>query len=220
MFISKFEKLQITKRLDTLAATLQEDKLEINERLDGVVSSLIKVSEQQDKAQDGIPNIRKTIKSLMDNIWELDSKIKNLDAKVENLNAKVVNFHSTATLVTALVEQTKNMRMRLGELERANTVFTKNDKALFAGVASLGRRKIVSQPPKQVVIPPESVQALKDAGFWDDANKRVAAIDQLIKDEQIKEVLRKKEMQKERQRQHSRNYYLRKKAEKLAKETA
>jgi archaellum component FlaC len=220
MFISKAEKLQINERLDALAASFVEEELKINERFEGVVSSLVKVSEQQDKAQDGIPNIRKTIKSLMDNIWELDSKIKNLDAKVENLNAKVVNFQSTATLVTAVAEQSKNMRIRIAELERANDVFTKNDKALFAGVASLGRRKTVSQPPKQVVIPPESVQALKDAGFWDDPVKRVTVIDQLIKDEQIKEVLRKKEMQKERQRQHSRNYYLRKKAEKLAKETA
>lgn len=209
MFISKAEKLKINERLDAINMAL----VEMSEKANAAFAAA-------DKSQDGIPNIRKTIKSLMDNIWDLDSKIKNLDTKVENLNAKVVNFHSTATLVTAMAEQARNMRKRIDDLERESAVFTKNDKALFAGVASLGRRKTVSQPPKQVVIPPESVQALKDAGFWDDANKRVAAIDQLIKDEQIKEVLKKKEMQKERQRQHARNYYLRKKAEKLAKEIA
>ena len=205
MFISKNEKLHIKERIDAIGMAL----VETSERANAAAAAA-------DKAQESIPNIRKTNKTLMDNIWNLDAKIANLEAKLESLNAKVVNLQSTATLVTGLAEQSRTMRMRIGELEKESKTFEKNDKTLFASVAALGRRRSTIQPPKKIVIPVESVQALKESGVWDDPIKRVGFIDQLIKEEQEKKV----EAQKERQRQHSRNYYLRKKAERLAKEAA
>ena len=205
MFISKTEKLHIHERLDAIGMGL----VETSEKANAAAAAA-------DKAHESIPNIRKTNKTLMDNIWNLDAKIANLEAKIESLNAKVVNLQSTATLVTGLAEQSRTMRTRIGDLEKESKTFEKNDKTLFASVAALGRRKSIIQPPKKIVIPVESVQALKESGVWDDPIKRVGFIDQLIKEEQEKKV----EAQKERQRQHSRNYYLRKKAERLAKEAA
>jgi len=205
MFISKDEKLQIKERLDNIGRALVETSERANEALAAA-----------EKAQEGIPNIRKTNKSLMDNIWNLDAKIARLDTIIESLNAKIVNFKSTETLVTGLAEQSKTMRMRIAELEKESKTFDKNDKTLFASVAALGRRKSIIQSPKKVVIPVESVQALKESGVWDDPTRRIGFIDQLIKEEQEKKI----EEKKERQRQHARNYYLRKKAERLAKETA
>ena len=209
MFISKTEKLQINERLEALSMAL----IETSEKANAATTVA-------DKAHESIPNIRKTNKTLMDNIWNLDAKIDGLNAKIENLNSKIATFQNTATLVTDLAEQSRTMRMRISELELANKTFTKNFQSIFSSVAALARRKPIGRPPKQVVIPPESVQALKDSGVWDDPIRRVGFIDQLIKDEQEKKVM----TQKEKQREYSRKYHQRKReerlAEKLAKEAA
>jgi peptidoglycan hydrolase CwlO-like protein len=209
MFISKSEKLHIHERLDAIGMGLVETSEKANA-----------ASAAADKAHESIPNIRKTNKTLMDNIWNLDAKIDGLNAKIESLNTKVVNLQSTATLVTGLAEQSRTMGMRISELEVANKTFTKNFQSVFSSVAALERRKPIGRPPKKLVIPPESVQALKDSGVWDDPIRRVGFIDQLIKDEQEKKVI----TQKEKQREYSRKYNQRKReerlAEKLAKEAA
>jgi uncharacterized phage infection (PIP) family protein YhgE len=198
MFISKNEKLYIKERIDAIGMAL----VETSERANAATAAA-------ENAQENIPNIRKTNKTLMDNIW-------NLDAKIESLNTKVADLQSTATLVTGMAEQIKIMRVSITSLERENEALVKSNQSLFASFSTLGNRKPIGRPTKKLVISHESVLALKEAGFWDDAEKRTALIDHLVKETQNKKTAE----QKERQRQHSRNYYLRKKAERLAKEAA
>ena len=215
MFISKAEKLQINERLDALAASFVEEELKINERFEGVFSSLAKVSEQHDKSQDGIPNIRATIKTLMDNIWSLDAKIGHLDAKIvaaeERAEQKIKEAEQRINEASKLM---KGLLSNIDSLKATDDMLHRSTKSLFASVASLAQKKPIGRPPKKLVISHESVLALKEVGVWDDATKRMAFIDQLVKDTQENKI----KAQKERQRQHSRKYYLRKKEERLAKE--
>jgi hypothetical protein len=64
----------------------------------------------------------------------------------------------------------------------------------------------------RITIPKEKVQEMKDAGTWQDPEKRDSLLATFIKEK------RKAEEQKEKQRQYKREYYLKKKAEKAAQQ--
>jgi hypothetical protein len=197
MFISKAEKLQINERLDDLALSFTE----VSDKTD---EALVKAGE----AHDSIPNIRATIKTLMDNIWSLDAKIVAAEERAEQ---KIKEAEQRINEASKLM---KGLLSNIDSLKATDDMLHRSTKSLFASVASLAQKKPIGRPPKKLVISHESVLALKEAGVWDDATKRVAFIDQLVKDTQENKI----KAQKERQRQHSRKYYLRKKEERLAKE--
>jgi chromosome segregation ATPase len=206
MFISTTEKLHINQRLDAQGHGM----FEASEKADAALK-------KAETALESIPNIRATIKTLMDNIWSLDAKIGHLDAKIVAAEERADKKIKEAEL--RITEASKLMQSLHGDIESLKAkddMLHRSTKSLFASVASLAQKKTTSRRAKQLVISHESVLALKEAGVWDDATKRIAFIDHLVKDTQEK----KAAALKERQREHSRNYYLRKKAERLAKEAA
>lgn len=198
MFISRDEKLQINERLEALSMALIEASEKSND-----------ASAKAETAMENIPNIRATIKSLMDNIWDLNAKLM---ASEERADQKIKEAEQRINEAGKLM---KGLQNSIDSLKSMDDMLHRSTKSLFASVANLASRKPLGRPPKTIVIQPESVQALKDAGVWEDPTNRAAFISRLVKESRDK----KTEEQKDRKRQYYRNYYQRKKAEKLAKET-
>jgi hypothetical protein len=172
------------------------EKLEHNKTMmDSLVKHMGKLQvEVQNSDVTQIPALVDSNKRMNKSYWAYISKFKAVQNHIKLL--QVEN--------NLLVNQVESLVARVGILENSRTVDSQQDK------------KPSNSHRSRLVISSEKVQEMKDAGIWDDPIRRVGFIDQLIKDEQEKKV----KAQKEKQRQYSRNYYLRKKAERLAKEAA
>jgi hypothetical protein len=68
--------------------------------------------------------------------------------------------------------------------------------------------ELLTRARSQITIPKEKVQALKDAGIWQDPEKKFQSIRDFVEEK------RKAEEKKERQRAYGRKYYANKKAKK------
>jgi len=70
--------------------------------------------------------------------------------------------------------------------------------------------ELLTRARSQITIPKEKVQALKDAGIWQDPEKKFQSIRDFVQEK------RKADEQNQRNRESKRRYYLKKKAEKAA----
>jgi hypothetical protein len=97
-------------------------------------------------------------------------------------------------------DEAKKMQQQLTMLREINDL-------IIERVTSL--EMIIKQRPR-ITIPKEKVQEMKDAGVWDDPEKRAPLLITFVNEK------RKQEEKKEKQRQYRRTYYLKTKAEKAA----
>jgi hypothetical protein len=121
-------------------------------------------------------------------------------------------------------KRVKVLEKQVNELQVQNIVLTKRSESMLGYFLELKKKfdnletKKTGRPvgvKNRIVIPPETVQALKNSGVWDDPIKRINSIDQLIKEERE----RKEEARRQKQREAGRKYYANKKAKKAAQQT-
>ena len=96
-------------------------------------------------------------------------------------------------------DEMKKMQQQLTMLREINDLIIER----VTGLEVLVKRS-------RITIPKEKVQEMKDAGTWQDTEKRDSLLATFIKEK------RKAEEKKERQRGYGRKYYAKKKAEKAA----
>jgi len=189
-----------------------KEKNEINENLDNhkfQIANLVKhVGELQvDLAKTevhAIDDIEDKLMQLQKMYWGADKKVKALEKQV-NLFERHLN----------------TLQLQNKVLTKQNEILTKQNENRLTLILDLNKRlekleaKKGGRPPKptnRIVIPAEQVQALKDAGVWDDPSKRIQSIDQFIKDE----AKRKAEEKKQKQRGYNLAYRARQRAIKAA----
>ena len=106
----------------------------------------------------------------------------------------------------------KTLEKTIASLSSTNDMLRQNNEALIKRIGNLeGTKKPMGRPPKKLVISPDKVQALKDAGIWDDPQKRIEVIDQIIRQEEAKKI----EEKKIRQRGYNQAYRLKMKLKKI-----
>jgi hypothetical protein len=127
-----------------------------------------------------IPALTDANKQLNRSFWANNDRIKTL-------NTTLVSLQNTCE---HLIKTNASLSRRLEVLE--------------------GKKKPMGRPPKRMTISADKVQAMKDAGIWDDPIKRIRIIDELIKQEQQKKIDEKRA----KQREYNRAYKARLKAEK------
>ena len=97
-------------------------------------------------------------------------------------------------------DEMKKMQQQLTMLREINDLIIKR----------MTEIELLSRARSQITIPKEKVQEMKEAGTWQDPEKRDSLLATFIKEK------RKAEEKKERQRGYSKKYYAKKKAEKAA----
>jgi len=97
-------------------------------------------------------------------------------------------------------DEMKKMQQQLTMLREINDLIIERVTSLEVQIRQRSR----------ITIPKEKVQEMKDAGTWQDTEKRDSLLATFIKEK------RKAEEKKERQRGYGRKYYAKKKAEKAA----
>lgn len=137
-----------------------------------------------------LDDVRESNSKLQKMYWGADKKIKNLE---KNLTTAQTYVEALTRKNASLVKMVDALSLKFDELERK-------------------LKKPVGRPPKKITIPADKVQAMKEAGVWDDPIRRINFIDHFIKDEQERIAQEKKI----RRREISRRYYLKKKAGKAA----
>jgi hypothetical protein len=174
-----------------------KEKSDINEKMShnkGQIENLVKhvAKLQVDIAKtevDAIDDLLNKYLQLQKMYWGADKKVKTFEKQINEVQVQnIVLTKRSESMLGYFLE----VKKRLDELESKKSgrpVGAKN----------------------RIVIPPETVQALKNSGVWDDPIKRINSIDQLIKEELEK----KEEARRQKQRDAGKKYYAKKKAEKV-----
>ena len=166
---------------------------------------------------------------------QISEKFEQQKAQLEKLVKHIAKLQvdtqgADLTQIPALVESNKQvtksywahigkfktLEKTIASLSSTNDMLRQNNEALMKRIEALENKKRPVGRPKKITIPADKVQEMKENGVWDDPTRRINFIDLLIKQEQEKKIQAKKD----RQREHSRKYYLKKKAEKLLETTA
>ena len=117
---------------------------------------------------------------------------------------KIAEMRATITQVQKMCwgakDEVKKLQQQITMLREINDLIIKR----------MTEIELLSRARSQITIPKEKVQALKDAGIWQDPEKKFQSIRDFVEEK------RKAEEKKEKQRAHGRKYYLKKKAEKAA----
>lgn len=183
MFISNKEKSLITENLDS-------HKFQIDNLVKHVGKLQVDIAKTEAQA----------INDLVDKYLQLQKMYWGADKKVKALEKQVTAFER-----------------HLNTVQLQNEVLYKQNETRLRMILDLNKRvekletKRAGRPvgaKTKVVIPAEKVQALKEAGDWDDPIKRINSIDQFIKDE----TERKEQEKIQRRREAGRRYYAKKKA--------
>jgi hypothetical protein len=141
------------------------------------------------------------------------SQIENVVKHVAKLQVDMGNAElPKIASIRKTSEQTQQMffgaKERMEKLQSQITMLREINDLIIERVTSLE----VLVKRSRITIPKEKVQEMKDAGTWQDPEKRDSLLATFIKEK------RKAEEQKEKQRQYKRAYYLKKKAEKAAQQ--
>ena len=175
-----------------------KEKTDINEKLshnksqiENVVKHVAKLQVDIAKTEvDAIDDLLKKHLQLQKMYWGADKRVKVLAKQVNEIQVQNIVLTKRSD---SMLDHFLELKKRLDKLETKKT-----------------GRPIGAK--NRIVIPPETVQALKLSGVWDDPIKRINSIDQLIKEEHE----RKEEARRQKQREAGRKYYAKKKAEKAA----
>ena len=174
-----------------------KEKADINEKINhnrGQIENLVKhvAKLQVDMVNTDsvhIEGVRNTNKQLLGMYWGADKKIKDV--------GKTLN--TTKTYIDLLIKKNESLIKTIDDLTlRIDALESKKAKPL-------GR-------PKKLTISKEQVQAMKEAGVWNDPIKRIRMIDELLEEERQKKI----EGIKARRKEYGQKYYQKKKAEKAA----
>ena len=149
---------------------------------------------------------------------DINEKMSHNKGQIENLVKHVAKLQvdmGNAELpkiagIRKTTEQTQQMffgaKERMEKLQSQITMLREINDLIIERVTSLE----VLVKRSRITIPKEKVQEMKDAGTWQDPEKRDSLLATFIKEK------RKAEEKKERQRGYGRKYYAKKKAEKAA----
>ncbi len=149
--------------------------------------------------------INETIIRNKDQIDNVIKHVAKLQVDMGNSGlSKIAEMRDTVGQVQKMCwgakDETKKLQTQIIMLREINDAIIKR----------MAEMELVSRARSQITIPKEKVQALKDAGIWQDPEKKFQSIRDFVEEK------RKAEEKKEKQRAHSRKYYLKKKAEKAA----
>lgn len=151
------------------------------------------ISGKLDRNKDQIENLVKHVAKLQVDIGKSD--IPNVsDLRAQNNMLQKMLFGAKGEI--------KNLQQQFKMLREINDLIIKKVNGLEFG--AIQREK--------VTIPKEKVQALKDAGIWQDTEKRDSMLVKFIREKTLAA------NKKEKKREYGRQYYQKKKAEKAALE--
>jgi len=148
-----------------------------------------------------------------ENISRNKSQIENVVKHVAKLqvdmgNSEIPNLAGIRMSNEQLQKMYFGAKNEMKKMQQQLTMLREINDLIIERVTSLE----VLVKRSRITIPKEKVQEMKDAGTWQDPEKRDSLLATFIKEK------RKAEEQKEKQRQYKRAYYLKKKAEKAAQQ--
>jgi len=146
--------------------------------------------------------------NIIRNKGQIDNVVKHVaKLQVDMGNSglsKIAEMRDTVSQVQKMCwgakDEAKKLQQQITMLREINDLIIKR----------MSEIELLSRARSQITIPKEKVQALKDAGIWQDSEKKFESIRDFVKQK------RKEEEQKQRNRESKRRYYLKKKAEKAA----
>jgi hypothetical protein len=151
--------------------------------------------------------INETIIRNKDQIDNVIKHVAKLQVDMGNSGlSKIAEMRDTVGQVQKMCwgakDETKKLQTQITMLREINDAIIKR----------MAEMELVSRARSQITIPKEKVQALKDAGIWQDPEKKFQSIRDFVEEK------RKAEERKEKQRGYGRKYYAKKKAQKAAQQ--
>jgi hypothetical protein len=152
-----------------------------------------------------------------ENITRNKSQIENVVKHVAKLqvdmgNSDIPNVASIRSSVGQLQKMCWGAKDEMKKMQEQLTMLREINDLIIERITKM---ELLARARAQITIPKEKVQEMKDAGTWDDPEKRGPLLVSFIKEK------RKDEEKKERQRAYGKKYYAQKKAKLAAlKETA
>lgn len=140
------------------------------------------------------------IENLVKHVAKLQVDMGN--SEIPNLAGIRMSNEQLQKMYFGAKDEMKKMQQQLTMLREINDLIIERVTGLEVHVRQRSR----------ITIPKEKVQEMKDAGTWQDPEKRDSLLATYIKQK------RKEEEQKQRNRESKRRYYLKKKAEKAAQQ--
>ena len=137
------------------------------------------------------------IENLVKHVAKLQIDMGN--SEIPNLASIRMSNEQLQKMYFGAKDEMKKMQQQLTMLREINDLIIER----VTGLEVLVKRS-------RITIPKEKVQEMKDAGTWQDPEKRDSLLATFIKEK------RKAEEKKEKQRAYGRKYYAKKKAEKAA----
>jgi hypothetical protein len=142
------------------------------------------------------------------------SQIENIVKHVAKLQvdmgnsglSKIAEMRDTVSQVQKMCwgakDEAKKLQQQITMLREINDLIIKR----------MTEIELLTRARSQITIPKEKVQEMKDAGIWQDPEKKFQSIRDFVNQK------RKEDEQKQRNRESKRKYYLKKKAEKAAQQ--
>jgi uncharacterized coiled-coil protein SlyX len=164
------------------------------------------------------------IESLIKHVAKLQVSMQGLDAS--QIPALVESNKNVTKSYWAHIGKFKTLEKILASLSSTNDMLRQNNESLIRRVKALETQSVeapkleariplkkpIGRPPKKIVLTADRVQALKDAGVWDDPSKRIQVIDEIIKQDEAQKI----EERKIKQRGYNQKYKEKLKAQKAA----
>ena len=142
------------------------------------------------------------------NKGQIENLVKHVaKLQVEMGNAEIPNLASIRMSNEQLQKMYFGAKDEMKKMQQQLTMLREINDLIIERVTSL---EILVRQRSRITIPKEKVQEMKEAGTWQDPEKRDSLLATFIKEK------RKAEEKKERQRGYGRKYYAKKKAEKAA----
>ena len=150
---------------------------------------------------------------------DINEKMSHNKGQIENLvkhvaklqidmgNSEIPNLASIRMSNEQLQKMYFGAKDEMKKMQQQLTMLREINDLIIERVTSL---EILVRQRSRITIPKEKVQEMKEAGTWQDPEKRDSLLATFIKEK------RKAEEKKERQRGYSKKYYVKKKAEKAA----
>jgi hypothetical protein len=157
------------------------------------------------------------IENLIKHVAKLQVEMQGAD--VSQIPALVESNKQVAKSYWAHIGKFKTLEKIIASLSSTNDMLRQNNESLIKRVRALETNKVeapqpikkpVGRPPKKIVLSADKVQALKDAGIWDDPRKRIEVIDEIIKQDEAQKL----EERRIKQRGYNQKYKAKIKAQK------
>jgi hypothetical protein len=152
-------------------------------------------------------DINETIIRNKDQIDNVIKHVAKLQVDMGNSGlSKIAEMRDTVSQVQKMCwgakDEAKKLQQQITMLREINDLIIKRMTEL----------ELLTRARSQITIPKEKVQEMKDAGIWQDPQKKFESIRDFVNQK------RKEDEQKQKNREYKRKYYLKKKAEKAAQQ--